>query len=308
MALREAGGPRSKSMQRPADIAGELAALTGLQCASAPARTVGGGSIHECYQWPYEGGQLFVKVGPTAALAAFEAEAAGLAELARAGALRVPRVYASGRTSQDAFLALEWIERGHADAACESRLGAGLAALHAVTAPRFGLAHDNLIGRTPQENTWGSDWAEFFRDRRLLPQLARAAKQRLGRGLTVSGERLLQAVPGLLAGHAPAASLLHGDLWGGNWLCAAGGEPVVFDPSVYYGDRETDLAMTRLFGGFGAAFYQAYESVYPPAPGWRTRADLYNLYHLLNHANLFGGGYVQQAQALMERLLAHGGH
>jgi protein-ribulosamine 3-kinase len=294
-------------MQSLAAIAAQIAALSGERCASAPERSVAGGSINRCYRWPAAGGALFVKVVARAALAALEAEAAGLAALERTGALRVPRVRAVGSTSDSAFLALEWLESRPADADSERRLGAGLAALHAVTAPRFGWQRDNTIGRTPQHNDWSDDWTEFFRERRLRPQLALAAHNGLAGLGGERSERLLEALPLLLAGHAPAASLLHGDLWGGNWLATADGEPAVFDPAVYFGDREADLAMTRLFGGFGAAFYRAYQAVTPAAPGAALRADLYNLYHVLNHANLFGGGYVRQAAALIERLLAQVG-
>jgi len=293
-------------MERLAAVARELTALSGLRCAAAPGRRVAGASTGECYAWPSDAGVLFVKVGPRAARAALEAEAEGLNELGAARALRVPRVLASGHTDAAAFLALEWIEAGRADEVCERRLGEGLAALHAVTAPRFGFRGDNTIGRTPQLNGWCDDWLEFFRERRLRPQLALATHNGFGGLLGAHGERLLAALPRLLGGHAPSASLLHGDLWGGNWLAAADGEPVVFDPAVYYGDRETDLAMTRLFGGFGAAFYRAYEAAAPRAPGAQLRGELYNLYHVLNHANLFGAGYARQARAIMERLLAEG--
>jgi len=285
-------------------IARELSSLTGVRCASAPLHRVGGGSINACYRWPAADGALFVKVAASSARPAFAAEAAGLAELAKARALRVPRVLASGCVDQAAFLALEWIETGPADSACEQQLGEGLAALHAVTAPRFGFCADNTIGRTPQANGWSDDWAEFFRERRLRPQLALAARQGFAAVLAEPGARLLESLPQLLAGHRPAPSLLHGDLWGGNWLAAASSEPVIFDPAVYYGDRETDLAMTRLFGGFGESFYRAYEAAAPTAPGARLRVELYNLYHVLNHANLFGGGYARQARAMMAGLLA----
>ncbi|HYM28325.1 MAG TPA: fructosamine kinase family protein, partial [Steroidobacteraceae bacterium] len=262
---------------------------------------------NECYRWPARGTTLFVKVAPAAALSMFEAEAAGLAELAQARALRVPRVLACGSAAGQALLALEWIEPGRADAGCERRLGEGLAALHAVTAPRFGWVRDNTIGRTPQANGWCTSWEQFFRERRLRPQLELAAANGMG-ALAAAGERLLGALPGLLGAHTPAASLLHGDLWGGNWLAAADGTPVVFDPAVYYGDRETDLAMTHLFGGFGPAFYRAYHDVAPPLPGAEVRAGLYKLYHVLNHANLFGGGYAADARELISQLLAHAGH
>ena len=291
-------------MPRFAAIAREIHALSGVHCAPAPAASVAGGSINECYRWPARTAALFVKVAPRADAAMFEAEAAGLAELARAHALRVPRVLASGCTEAAAFLALEWIDAGAPHGSCERRLGAGLAALHAVHAPGFGWTRDNTIGRTPQANGWGDSWVEFFRERRLRPQLTLAAANGMAGALAAPGERLLEEVPALLAGHAPVASLLHGDLWGGNWLATADGEPVIFDPAVYYGDREADLAMTRLFGGFGAEFYHSYEAVAPLAPGASTRCQLYQLYHVLNHANLFGGGYVRQARGIIDWLLA----
>lgn len=293
-------------MDLTAGIDHELLALTGLRAAPAPQRRVsgGGGGSGECYAWRCGTSLIFVKVAARAARGALSAEADGLGALSRAQALRVPRVLACGVTDVAAFLALEWIEAVAPDERCEARCGAGLAVLHAHCAPRCGFAHDNFIGRTPQKNAWTSDWAEFFTEQRLRPQLELAAQQGLAPLLAAAGARLLEAVPALLAGHRPAASLLHGDLWGGNWLATAQGEPVLIDPAVYYGDREADLAMSALFGGFGAAFYRAYEALMPRPPGWAERAELYNLYHLLNHANLFGGGYAQQARALLERLLA----
>jgi len=216
-------------------------------------------------------------------------------------------VLATGVAGASAFLALEWLEVGRADEACEARLGAGLAALHRVSASRFGWWRDNTIGRSPQANGWCTQWLEFFRERRLRPQLALAARGSFAGLLAARGERLLAALPMLLADHNPQPALLHGDLWGGNWLATRGGEPALFDPAVYYGDRETDLAMTRLFGGFGTAFYRAYESAGPLPRGASLRVDLYNLYHVLNHANLFGGGYARQARELIDRLLAEVG-
>src|SRR4029077_8251192 len=291
-------------MERFAAIAREITALTGRRCALGPQRRVTGGSINECYFWPGEAGAMFVKVAAPSAHAMFAAEAAGLAELEWAHAVRVPRVLASGHTQRAAFLALEWIEVGVAGAGFQARLGGELAALHAVAAPRFGWVRDNTIGRTPQANAVSDDWAEFFRERRLRPQLELTKTRGFAELLATPGERLLEAGHVLLAGHRPAASLLHGDLWGGNWLAALSGEPVLFDPAVYYGDRETDLAMTRLFGGFGERFYQAYQAAAPLAPGSQARCGLYNLYHVLNHANLFGGGYARQARAIIEHLLA----
>jgi protein-ribulosamine 3-kinase len=289
-----------------AAIARELTTLTGLNCAAAPARAVGGGSINQCYRWEAGRTALFVKVAGGEARDRFSAEAAGLNELAAARALRVPRVLACGGTEQDAFLALEWIEAGAAGRDSERQLGAGLARLHAVTAPRFGFPRDNHIGRTPQRNDWSDDWAGFFAAQRLGAQLRLAATNGFAAQLGPT-ERLLECVARLLHGHHPRASLLHGDLWGGNWLTAVSGEPVIYDPAVYYGDAETDIAMTRLFGGFGTAFYQAYEAAVAPCAGAPLRRQIYNLYHVLNHANLFGGGYIAQARESCESLLAENG-
>jgi protein-ribulosamine 3-kinase len=287
-----------------ASIARELGALAGAPCAREPERRVGGGSINACYAWRCGGGLLFVKLAARQALSNFTAECEGLAALEAAGTLRVPRRIARGSTGQDAFLALEWIERGRADPESERRLAEGLAALHRVTAPRFGFVHDNFIGATPQANAWESDWARFFAERRLRPQLELAARNRLGHRLQEAGASVLAAVPELLAGHQPTASLLHGDLWGGNWFADETLRPVICDPAVYYGDAEADLAMSQLFGGFGAEFYRAYAAAAPLTAGAARRAELYNLYHVLNHANLFGGAYVRQALAMCARLLA----
>jgi protein-ribulosamine 3-kinase len=290
-------------MEAFAAIARGIAHSIGSGCREAPESRVAGGSINVCYRWLSDAGPLFVKVAASQALPMLEAEAAGLAELAAAQAVRVPRVRAIGAADGRAFLALEWLAAGRADGACQRLLGEQLAALHRVTAGRFGWSRDNTIGSTPQVNTPCSDWTEFFRERRLKPQLALAAS----RGYTQLepwGERLLESLPQLLAGHRPRPSLLHGDLWGGNWLALATGEPAIFDPAVYYGDREADLGMTRLFGGFGAAFYGAYEAAAPLPDGASLRCELYNLYHVLNHTNLFGGGYAAQACAVMQRLLS----
>jgi protein-ribulosamine 3-kinase len=290
-------------MERLAAIARELSAQTQSRCAPRPQLLGAGGGGSRCYRWPCGSGGLFVKVTAAATGAMLEAEAAGLSALAHAGALRVPRVCASGHTAADAFLALEWLDACAPTPLAERRLGEGLAALHAVSAPRCGWQRDNTIGRTPQLNGWMDDWGEFFRERRLRPQLALAAHSGFAALLEEPGERLLEALPRFFAGYRPVASLLHGDLWGGNWLTLAGDEPVIFDPAVYYGDRETDLAMTRLFGGFGESFYAAYAAALPPAPGARARGALYNLYHLLNHANLFGAAYARAARASIDGLL-----
>jgi fructosamine-3-kinase len=263
-----------------------------------------GGGFATCERWESGSGPVFVKVAARERLPLLEAEAAGLRDLASAAALRVPSVLAAGVAGSQAFLALEWIEFRAATSRTEVRLGELLAAQHRVTAPRFGWHRDNTIGATAQSNAWTDDWTRFFADRRLGFQLDLAAQQGHSGRLIERGHRLCEQLDVLLRGHRPLPSLLHGDLWGGNWAADESGKPVVFDPAVYFGDREADLAMTRLFGGFGRAFYDAYESAWPLEAGATLRFDLYNLYHVLNHLNLFGGGYRGQAEALIDRLLA----
>jgi fructosamine-3-kinase len=245
----------------------------------------------------------FVKRLPLAERWRLEAEADGLGRLARADAIRVPRVLGIGASGAECWLELERFELREPDGRAEARLGEALAGLHAVTGPSFGLERDNAIGASPQPNGLCGDWASFWRDRRLGFQLALAARNGYGGRLQERGLRLLESIPAFFAGHRPQASLLHGDLWAGNRGMLPDGSPVVFDPAVYYGDREADLAMTRLFGGFGPAFYAAYESAWPLPPGAGERRGLYELYHVLNHVNLFGGSYLAQAEALIDRLL-----
>lgn len=288
-------------------LATALAQSTGRRVESGPAERVGGGSISECLRWNSDDGALFVKLGPAASLEMFSAEAEGLRELASAAALRVPEVQGVGTVPGQAFLALEWIEFGRASSRTESALGAGLARLHRVLAPRFGWHRDNTIGATPQHNDWTDDWPRFFARHRLGFQLELAARQGHGGRLIDRGHLLCERLAAFFEGHRLRPSLLHGDLWGGNWAADVSGEPVIYDPAVYYGDREADLAMTRLFGGFGRGFYQAYESEWPLVPGATQRVTLYNLYQVLNHLNLFGGGYGAQAEAMIERLLAEAG-
>ena len=251
---------------------------------------------------------MFVKRATGADATMLACEADGLRAIAATGAIRVPAIVAENTTIGDAHLALEWLDL---TAPIEpAALGRALAALHDAPAPhgphgeRFGWRRDNFIGGTPLVNGWRDDWTTFFRDARLAPQLERAHRNGFRGNLERDGARLLSQLPGLLHDHAPSPSLLHGDLWQGNAGTLPDGTPVVFDPAVYVGDGEADLAMTELFGGFGAAFMRAYEDVRPIAPGYPLRRDLYNLYHLLNHLNLFGAAYLARTGHTLARLVA----
>jgi fructosamine-3-kinase len=269
-----------------------LAQALGVCIDTGAATPVGGGSINRCYRLTTGDGTFFAKLGEPQASVVYEAEAAGLEALERAAAVRVPKLVAVGCDDALAYLVLEWIDFGPKTATAESELGRALAAQHRSTATYFGWERDNTIGATEQLNQPGDDWIEFFRDRRLRHQLELASARGLPDQVLSEGRLLLDRMQRLFEDHRPEASLLHGDLWGGNWGVDDTGTPYVFDPAVYFGDREVDLAMTRLFGGYGDAFYRAYAAEWPLAGGWEPRVGLYNLYHLINHFNLFGSGYL----------------
>ena len=252
----------------------------------ARAAAVGGGCIHDSYRVTVDGGTYFLKTNDARHADAFAAEADGLAAL-RAAGMRAPEPLARGIADGHAYLLLEHLDlSGPRDFAA---LGRMLAAGHRGTGASFGWPRDNYIGTTPQLNASSDDWRTFWLERRIRPQVELAAR---------NGFRITLPALELLEGHEPSASLLHGDLWSGNAGFTRSG-PVVFDPAVYYGDREADLAMTELFGGYPAAFYTAYNEAWPVAEGYARRKPLYNLYHLLNHLNLFGSGYLGQVKATL---------
>jgi fructosamine-3-kinase len=287
-----------------ADIERSIRAATGTPFAIESRGSIGGGCINECYAVRGAGRAYFVKLNASSRADMFAAEAEGLAEIARSHTVRVPQPIVHGADGKASWLVLEHLELTPSDARSMGRLGRNLARMHRVMGGRHGWHRDNTIGATPQANTGSDDWVAFWRKRRLGFQLKLAASRGYGGRLIAAGERLLELLPSFFRGYAPPPSLLHGDLWSGNAGQTAGGEPVIYDPAVYYGDREADLAMTELFGGFPASFYEAYGAEYPLDAGYGTRKHLYNLYHVLNHLNLFGGGYDAQAQRMIEQLLA----
>ena len=267
-----------------------------------------GGSISEACRWSTASGPVFVKRATQDCGWILESEADGLARLRAAGAVRVPATLAAGESGHESFLVLEWLDLLPATAASDERLGKELARLHAMTRNSFGLDRDNAIGSARQKNGWINDWIAFWRERRIGFQLELAAGNGYCGRLQSRGRRLLEHVQDFFAGYSALPSPLHGDLWSGNRGMLADATPVVFDPAVYFGDREADVAMTRLFGGFESRFYAAYEHAWPFDPGVAVRVDLYNLYHVLNHLNLFGGGYRARAESMIDRLLAAAGH
>lgn len=282
---------------RFADVAAAIRDAIGSAFSLRAATPVAGGCINENFRLDGDGGRFFVKLSPGGA-AMFAAEADGLAALARCPAIAVPRVIARGSAGDADYLVLEWLDL--ADDGDEARLGEALAALHAIEYEAYGWPRDNFIGRTPQANAAMADWPAFFRERRLRPQLDLAASKGASQ-LARQAAPLLERLSALFTSYTPAKSLLHGDLWRGN-IGFVAGRPALFDPAVHAGDGESDLAMTELFGGFGPRFYAAYRAQRRGDAGYPVRRRLYQLYHVLNHYNLFGGGYAAQAAALISGL------
>jgi fructosamine-3-kinase len=268
------------------------------------AEPLGGGCIAHACRVSTERRSYFLKWGGEEVARTFAPEALGLRALRRAESpLEVPEVLAveASTPGGPGFLLASWVEAGRPGKDFWERFGTGLAALHRHAEERYGFASDNFIGRLPQRNTWASSWPGFFRGSRLEPQVALARENNAWRrSWDAPMERLLARLPDLLPS-APPPSVLHGDLWRGNFLPTASGTAALIDPAVYYGHRETDLAMTELFGGFDARFYDAYKAAWPLEPGYAERRVVYNLYHLINHLNHFGQGYAGQVEAGLRR-------
>lgn len=264
--------------------------------------SLSGGCINQTYRISSRDKRhFFIKLNTADKHEMFAAESYGLSEMAATHNVRVPQPLLQGIAGAHSYLVLENIElAGRGNAAL---LGQQLAALHRNTASKFGFARANTLGATPQHNTWQADWLTFWREQRLGFQLELAANNGYAGELQLLGQQVMTRLPEFFAGYQPQPSLLHGDLWSGNHAYTGAGLPVLFDPACYYGDRETDLAMTELFGGFAPEFYAAYRAAWPLDAGYTRRKPLYNLYHILNHANLFGGGYVRQAEGMMQQLL-----
>lgn len=267
--------------------------------------SVSGGDINSAYKISGLNSQqqtlhFFVKINSIKLSNMFQLEYESLLELSQNELMQIPTPICFGSSHDKAYLILEYIPmNAHGD----SRLmGKALAQMHKITASQYGWINNNFIGSTTQSNQTHSDWLSFWRDERIIPQFEMLYNKGYQSYLSPSADKFLLHLEALLANHNPAASLLHGDLWSGNYAYNESGQPVIFDPALYYGDRETDLAMTELFGGFDESFYTAYNEVWPLEKGYKDRKTLYNLYHILNHANLFGTSYLNQAINMLERL------
>lgn len=290
-------------MTRVADVIEHIQMALGRPLDPSGIEPAGGGCINEAVVVKTAKERYFVKLNSADRADMFTAEAQGLGEIASTQTIRVPQVICHGSNGQ-AFLVLEYLKLRASGSASQDRLGHRLALMHRHTRPRFGWWRDNTIGTTLQPNTEHGDWVQFWRACRLNHQLALAQRNGYGDTLVARGAMLAERLDDFFSDYRPVASLVHGDLWSGNHAALSDGEPVIFDPAVYYGDRETDIAMTELFGRFSAGFYAAYNEAWPLDAGYAVRKALYNLYHVLNHLNLFGGVYLAQANHMIDRLLS----
>jgi fructosamine-3-kinase len=294
--------PASRQAPREQSVISESLrnALTTMLGRLTSIKPVGGGDINQAARIETESAAYFVKWNLSHASHLFETEAHGLKLLSEAHAVRLPHVIAL--IDQPPALVLEWIEVGSHKSDAAEELGRLLTQQHRSLGQSFGLDHDNFIGANPQLNRPTDSWLDFFRDQRLGVQVKLA--QERGHFNTDRAQQLNELMDHLDRWIDPnnvVPSLLHGDLWSGNYLVDAHKQPVLIDPAVYYGDREAEIAFTQLFGGFGPRFYAAYNEAWPLDPGYANRRDLYNLYHLLNHLNLFGEGYGGSVDAVLER-------
>lgn len=283
-------------------IAQQIAEVTGEPFSVKTQQSIGGGCINQAVKIADQRRSFFVKLNQANQIAMFEAEYDGLQAMSQSHTIRVPQPLCCGIVEGQAYLVMEWLDLASNSAGdAWYRMGEQLAAMHQVTSTKgFGWYRNNTIGATPQQNGWQDSWVEFWRDRRIGPQFELAHDRG---GKFPRRDELMSAIPRLLAKHTPQPSLLHGDLWSGNAAITTAGEPVILDPATYYGDLETDLAMTELFGRFPESFYRAYEAINPIKVGYHKRKVLYNLYHILNHFNLFGSSYANQANSMINQIL-----
>lgn len=261
---------------------------------------VSGGDTNEAWHIETETQRYFLKVNKDMPKDFFEIEAAGLREISSSGTISVPHVFQTGQTEGIPFLLMEWVE-GEKTSRTDSMLGEKAGAMHKTFSTRFGYHGLTFIGTLPQKNGWHTDWTDYYKNHRLLPQMKLAIqKGYMPSARRVKMERLLESLHLILA-HQPSPSLLHGDLWGGNWIIGNAGEPFLIDPSVLYGDHEFEMAFTELFGGFSQSFYNSYYEVFPVTEEYKDRKPLYQLYYLLAHLNMFGESYGGPVDRILNR-------
>lgn len=284
------------------EITQAISQATGNTFAIDNTGSVGGGCINQAYKISGHGNHYFVKLNQASQVEMFEAEALGLEQMYATQTITVPQPICWGIAGNSCYLVLQWLDFGGNNSQAWEEMGKQLAAMHkqGVT-DRFGWERNNTIGSTPQINTWMENWADFFAEQRIGYQLKLAKR----RGASFPDPtQVIEAIREQLADRQPEASIVHGDLWSGNAAVTKDNQPVILDPATYYGDREVDLAMTELFGGFPATFYRGYNQVWQLDRGYQQRKTIYNLYHILNHFNLFGGGYASQANRMIAQIIS----
>ncbi|HAC63580.1 MAG TPA: hypothetical protein DCF68_08580 [Cyanothece sp. UBA12306] len=282
-------------------IAEHITQTTGRNFEIKKQRSVSGGCINQGYALTGEEVTYFVKINQASQVEMFAAEALGLKQMLATNTIRIPQPICWGMADRASYIVLEWLEFGRGTNQSWTQMGKQLAKMHQVQgSSKFGWERNNTIGSTPQINTWTENWADFFAEYRIGYQL-KLARRRGGNFPEYS--QVVAMVRDALRDRQPQPSLVHGDLWSGNVAVTQDGEPVILDPATYHGDHEVDLAMTELFGGFPGSFYRGYEEVFPLEPGYQKRKTLYNLYHILNHFNLFGGGYSSQANQMIQQII-----
>jgi len=267
-------------------------------------RPVSVGDISSAYLLETQSQKFLLKVNSkSSAKTMFDAEQQGLRAIESTKTIAVPRVHLVGELGGKAFLLMDFIESRRPNAKDYTHLGRDLAKLHLASSDQFGFSSDNFIGSLPQYNAWHADWAEFYWDERIAPQLELTRKnEALEEKYIPSKDRAIKIFVQLFGEVSPA--LLHGDLWGGNYLIAADGTPYLIDPAVCYGHSMMDVAMSRLFGGFDAEFYDSYHQIIPQPQFYREQIDIYQLYYLLVHLNLFGRSYRSSVVDILERYFA----
>jgi len=266
-------------------------------------QSVSGGCINECWKVTDSNQRdWFIKTNSPSLLDMFSAEAAGLDEIAKTQSIHSPQVICYGKSSEFSYLVLEYIPMSSLSQ--HGKAGEQLAQMHRTFAEYYGWKRDNTIGSTPQPNTQETDWANFWAKHRLTHQLDLAKQAGYPTKSYDAGLKLAENLHSFFNGYNVKPSLLHGDLWAGNIASDKSGKPIIYDPAVYFGDRETDIALTELFGGYNQDFYAAYKNHFPLDQGYQTRKTLYNLYHILNHFNLLGGSYASQSLHMTQSLLA----
>ena len=274
---------------------------TGKEFAIANTKSVSGGCINQGYKISGNSTDYFVKLNQASQVEMFAAEALGLKQMYATQTITVPQPICWGTADSSSYIVLQWLDLGKGNNESWTEMGRQLAAMHRQgTNQNFGFEINNTIGSTPQINTWMDNWADFFAQQRIGYQLKLANRNG---GSFPDTNRVVDAVKDKLTDRQPEASIVHGDLWAGNAAIAVDSTPVIIDPATYYGDRETDIAMTELFGGFPAAFYHGYNEAWQLDSGYQQRKSVYNLYHVLNHFNLFGSGYANQAKRIIETII-----